>query len=128
MIHSNITLAINILQELALKEMVSAIRSHNGVYVFNKNNTVTIVGKFVHAESSEDISLTRIMIVNDKLDFFGIPAHYIAEEQQIEDIEPAYYDHVLYCICPSEHIKGVRNMEDIFNAVDSLRNVLLRTL
>lgn len=128
MIHSNITLAISILEELALKEMAAAIRAHNGVYVFHKNNNVTIVGKLLHAENSEDISLTRIMIENNKLNFFGVPAHYMAEEQQIKDIEPAYYGHVLDCICPSEHVKGVRNMEDIFNAVDSLRNVLLRTL
>lgn len=124
MIHSNITLAINILEELALKEIASAIRAHNGVYVFNNN--VTIVGKFAQSENSEDISLSRIMIENDKLNFFGVPAHYMAEEQQIKDIEPAYYGHVLDCICPSEHVKGVRDMEDIFNAVDYLRNVLLR--
>lgn len=126
MIHSNITLAINILEELALKEIASAIRAHNGVYLFNKNNNVTIVGKFAHAENSEDISLTRIMIENDKLNFFGLPAHYMVEEQQIKDIEPAYYGHVLDRICPSEHVKGVRDMEDIFKAVDYLRNVLLR--
>lgn len=126
MIHSNITLAINILEKLAIKELASAIRAHNGVYVFNSKEAITIVGKFAYAENSEDIHLTRITIENDNLRFFGIPVHYMTEEQIIKEIEPAYYGYVLDYIHPSEQVKGVRNMEDIFNAVDSLRNVLLR--